>query len=806
VSVTDPDLIEAHAPLVCFHPDELHFPTRVEALVEGATQPLSRSDLRRRFGRPVASTTGTPRLTLGMLDDDELYNGTDIKPAKHDYLDGSADDEATERFVAYARAVDDGDAWWIQYWLFYYDNPHWLIGNHQGDWELIQLRVGPKQQPQLQAATCFQHGKPVGRSRADVELSDDGRLRVYVARGSHATYFAPADPRPFDQLSAEGVQEVMRPVLLDPSRDKWLDWVGRWGHTHWGPLLPRSPGGPAVGRDEWDDPAAVHERGLERQHEQADEESRPEAEPPDPRPYRHQVIAGERISLIAQRTAEGADPNDLWGSLAAGGLEVNVETIPGLDDVVRIEVSSGDFEHDRQTSTSFELARSIRGMGWEVEPDLHTTVFRPTRDEFGEDPSADAPGHWPIERIRAPEAWELATGAGVRVGHPDTGYVVHRELEGAMDLQGAFDLLTGSGDPVDPLEGFPPVYFPGHGTGTASVIASRRAPDTELWGAAPDAGVVPFRTCRSVVLLRGSNLLQAVGLARLARCHVISISLGGLFLGSALRRAIDRAVEEGIIVVAAAGQPFPFVVEPASYESSIGVAATTIEDKPWKVTARGDAVDISAPGVGVPRASAMGKDVARGDGTSFATALVAGAAALWQQHRGQQIRANDPAAVVPAFRAALQATANRPAGWDDSRFGAGILDAATLLGGGGDVPPIDPPDPIADRAGRLATWLSRIVGTEMAPWLRRQFGGDAEQRLLTYGTELAYLAAEDELTRIQLWQAGQAAEGASTFSLVGAERAMAPSEGPPSRLVDLASPSLTEALTEGEMRPGGASV
>src|SRR5262245_65077408 len=76
-------------------------------------------------------------------------------------------------------------------------------------------------------------------------------------------------------------------------------------------------------------------------------------------------------------------------------------------------------------------------------------------------------------------------------------------------------------------------------------------------------------------------------------------------------------------------------------------------------------------------------NIGQGQGTSFATALIAGIAACWLAH-------HDRAAIIKAaharkekvqdtFRRILKTTARRPKGWDSSEMGAGIANAQSLL-------------------------------------------------------------------------------------------------------------------------------
>ena len=63
---------------------------------------------------------------------------------------------------------------------------------------------------------------------------------------------------------------------------------------------------------------------------------------------------------------------------------------------------------------------------------------------------------------------------------------------------------------------------------------------------------MPIRATESVVQLFDSDVAKAVAHARKVGCHVVSMSLGGKgFFG--LKDEIQRAVDRGMIVMAAAG-------------------------------------------------------------------------------------------------------------------------------------------------------------------------------------------------------------------------------------------------------------
>ena len=247
-----------------------------------------------------------------------------------------------------------------------------------------------------------------------------------------------------------------------------------------------------------------------------------------------------------------------------------------------------------------------------------------------EDTSVDR--DWAVKSIRAPQAWAKSRGAGVLVVQPDTGVARHQELNQALDVTKAFNVLDGTADPSDPLQSA--MQNPGHGTSTASVVASRAAGG--VFGSAPGAKVAPVRCVNSVVLgLDPTPVAKAILHAVSVDADVISMSLGGGFHSPVVAKALRRAAEAGIIAVAAGGNCVqPLVVYPASDPNCIAMGGVNRLDQPWKGTSRGRRIDVSAPAENVyvavrrPDDGGATNRIKPSQGTSFAAALTAGVAAL----------------------------------------------------------------------------------------------------------------------------------------------------------------------------------
>jgi subtilisin family serine protease len=467
----------------------------------------------------------------------------------------------------------------------------------------------------------------------------------------------------------------------------------------------------------------------------------------------------------------------------------------------------------------FELAYGLAGRGvGAVQPDLPSGAFAP-------DPAPDLPAEpglraadassqhlpgtdvptWALDNIRCRDAWTVppgsaAMGAGIVIGQPDTGFTDHPELgDNALDLTRDWDLLRDDDDAHDPLERrwWFPLDSPGHGTSTASVIVSRE--QLRVTGAAPRSTLVPLRTVKSVVQVFDGDVAKAVDRAHRTGCHVISMSLGGVGFFNGLQATIRRAVEDGVIVCAAAGNKVGFVVAPARFPECIAVAATNIQDRPWTGSSRGSEVDVAAPGESVWVAdvrlneSPPRYDVSRHSGTSFAVTLVAATAALWlaRHDRDQLIVRYGRNRIQAAFLHLVRTTGHRrPGGWDGDRYGVGIIDAQALLAAplpaadavtdalAADAPLVS--DPLSKLNGlvpelsreELADRLSGILGVEQ---------GELDEYLERFGAELAYLLSEDATVRSRLG-ASEPADAASEMPALAFE------------LARLASPSLATQI------------
>ena len=150
----------------------------------------------------------------------------------------------------HGRVVRRGERVWLQYWSYHVYNSQdrglLRTGRHEGDWELVQLRLDRGRPAR---ATYAQH------SWAESCPWRGGRPRVFVANGSHAALFeAGTSDRPWPDPNdeADGRGRRLQPQVRAGSAA--LRRPGRWGTSRagWVPGEQSSPLGPYFQRDRWD--------------------------------------------------------------------------------------------------------------------------------------------------------------------------------------------------------------------------------------------------------------------------------------------------------------------------------------------------------------------------------------------------------------------------------------------------------------------------------------------------------------------------------------------------------------------------
>ena len=240
-----------------------------------------------------------------------------------------------------------------------------------------------------------------------------------------------------------------------------------------------------------------------------------------------------------------------------------------------------------------------------------------------------------------------ADGEGVTVGVIDTGVEsTHPDLDGHV--------LEGRNFVDDDAARFAEDV---HGTAVAGVIAASAGNRRGMVGVAPEASVLPLKACWQGAEGEGAScnsftLAKAINVAIGSEVDIINLSLTGP-PDPLLAQLVEVALERDTIVVGAwsanGARAFP-----ADVPGTVTVDATA---DPAEATAAGDrsgtGASVTAPGRGVLSARPTG-DYGYFSGSSFATAYVAGLAAL--------VRQSDPSIDGAAFAELVASTADPATG------------------------------------------------------------------------------------------------------------------------------------------------
>lgn len=304
---------------------------------------------------------------------------------------------------------------------------------------------------------------------------------------------------------------------------------------------------------------------------------------------------------------------------------------------------------------------------------------------FDSNPLKDIRGDvlpWNFNSHRIPEAWARgASGQRVTIGIPDTGvYEQQSQLRSAFTTPDTsrwifHDVSDGSLYNWDEC---------GHGTRMVSTVAAPRD-GRNIVGVAWGANVVSTKAVADPVL-DGEDQSIAHAIWRMANdfgARVIAMAFGSTWEYHHVKYAIEaelaKPADRRPLFVAAAGNiwcgPNPFeprrgVVFPARMEQVVAVTSISNGDV-HPEACYGTEVDLAAVVGHVPAAGRYPDDLIEFGGTSDATAIVAGTAALvWSAH---------PTLTADQVRSRLEGSACCRDYYE--RWGAGVINAYRAVGG-----------------------------------------------------------------------------------------------------------------------------
>ncbi|MBU8881107.1 S8 family serine peptidase [Bacillus sp. FJAT-29790] len=223
--------------------------------------------------------------------------------------------------------------------------------------------------------------------------------------------------------------------------------------------------------------------------------------------------------------------------------------------------------------------------------------------------------------LQIDEALKLAGNHKVTVAVIDTGMdIKHPELK---------SVVLPPYNAADPANG---AFTDQHGTHVAGIIAAEANNGIGGQGISPNAKILPIDVFNGGWGASDYVIAEGIMYAIEKGANVINMSLGGYMESPIFEEAVQKAIDAGITVVAAAGnESWDEYSSPASYDGVISVGATNSKNELAYFSNFGPSVNLVAPGEDVYSTVIdylKGSSFMRASGTSMASPMVAGVAAL----------------------------------------------------------------------------------------------------------------------------------------------------------------------------------
>ncbi|OEH92160.1 S8 family peptidase [Bacillus solimangrovi] len=228
---------------------------------------------------------------------------------------------------------------------------------------------------------------------------------------------------------------------------------------------------------------------------------------------------------------------------------------------------------------------------------------------------------WSLPYLNIPLLWNYESENEVVVAVIDSGLEIeYPDLKGHI-APGGYNFLDNNSDISD---------MNGHGTAVSTIIA---ADVNNKFGSASIGGHLPIKVLPLKIAGEdgkgtSSNVIRAIDYAIEQGVDVINISMAANRYSALEEKAIQAAIDEGIIVIAATGNDGDDTINyPASYDDVISVGAIGKNNERSEFSNYNNHVDIVAPGENI--FTTMGNDeYYYSSGTSYAAPFVTVTAAV----------------------------------------------------------------------------------------------------------------------------------------------------------------------------------
>jgi serine protease len=341
----------------------------------------------------------------------------------------------------------------------------------------------------------------------------------------------------------------------------------------------------------------------------------------EPIPPGAEFVPGEVVVKLRKDASGVSRKADLF---AARHQLVQKQSLPGEVELMMVqgpshlEKSTGD----SKSKTSNGDDNALKALTWDTiqrlqrDPEVEYVQANFIRRPLLTPNDTHYPKQWDFPSINLPQAWDITTGSdNIIVAVIDTGVLPnHPDLQGRL-IEG-YDFISdptnaGDGDGIDANAtdvGDDPKGQKSsfHGTHVAGTIGAATNNGIGVAGVTWATKIMPLRvlgrgggpdTDISQAILYAAGLPNSSGTVPPKRANIINMSLGGAGSSPAMQDAVTRARQQGVIIVAAAGNEntsAPSV--PASLDGVISVSAVDVQGQKAPYSNFGRTVDVAAPG------------------------------------------------------------------------------------------------------------------------------------------------------------------------------------------------------------------
>ncbi len=326
------------------------------------------------------------------------------------------------------------------------------------------------------------------------------------------------------------------------------------------------------------------------------------------------------------------------------------------ENVERIIFSTTEDIADLQKKLEMDDAIAV------VEPNVERQLFSKPNDPYYS-------LQWWVPHIQTEASWSFSTQQkkDIVVAVIDSGIDSnHEDLRGKI-AAGGYNFYHNNTNTTD---------YDGHGTNIAGVIAANSNNNIGITGVTGSFNIkiLPIKISHTDGKSTVSDLIRAMDYAISQNVDVINLSLGGAGSSRLENEAMQRAIQAGIPVVAAAGNDALLgnpINYPASYNNVLSISAVDRYNNRARFSSYNKYVDLTAPGEDIYTIAPYNQ-YTQVNGTSYSAPIVAGTVAM--------MKAVQPDLTVSNITNILQQTATDigPPG-KDIYFGSGLVNIEESL-------------------------------------------------------------------------------------------------------------------------------